>query len=160
MNLTFRNVDARPDDAVDTWPYEALVTAIDRGLVPDWRPIFAEIRRWPWGATARRIERYLAYREPDGVSTLFRLAVDRARADAERDEGREVARRVREAVSRSGLTADAFARLVGTSPSRLSTYANGHVVPAATLLVRIEATADRLHRTATEAPTRVTTVDG
>jgi hypothetical protein len=143
MSLTFRNVDARPDDDVITWPYEALVTAIDRGLVPDWRPIFAEMRRSPWGPTARRVERYLEYREPDGVSTLFRLAVERARSDAERAERDDVARRVRAAIGRSGLTADSFARLVGTSPSRLSTYANGRVVPSATLLVRIEATADR-----------------
>lgn len=144
MSLAFRNVDAQPDDDVATWPYEALVTAIDRGLVPDWRPIFAEVRRSPWGPTARRVERYLEYREPDGVSTLFRLAVERARSDAERAERDEVARRVRAAIARSGLTADAFARLVGTSPSRLSTYANGRVVPAATLLVRIESAADRL----------------
>lgn len=143
VSVSFRNVDARPSDPVATWPYEALVTAIDRGLVPDWRPILAEIRRSPWGPTARRVERYLSYRESDGVSTLFRLAVDRARRDAESAERDDVARRVREAIVRSGLTADAFARLVGTSPSRLSTYANGRVVPSATLMVRIEAAADR-----------------
>ena len=142
MSVAFRNVDAEPGDDVTTWPYEALVTAIDRGLVPDWQPIFAEIRRSPWGPTARRVEHYLEYREPDGVSTLFRLALERARSDAERAERSEVARRVRDAIARSGLTADAFARLVGTSPSRLSTYANGRVVPAATLLLRIEAVAD------------------
>lgn len=144
MSLTFRNVEAQPDDDVATWPYEALVTAIDRGLVPDWQPIFAEMRQSPWGTTARRVERYLEYRGPDGVSTLFRLALERARGDAQRDERADVARRVRAAIARSGLTADAFARLVGTSPSRLSTYASGRVVPAATLLVRIEAAADRL----------------
>lgn len=143
MSLAFRNVDAHPGDDVVTWPYEALVTAIDRGLVPDWRPIFDEIRRSPWGPTARRVDHYLEYREPDGVSTLFRLAVERARSDAERAERDDVARRVRGAIARSGLTADAFARLVGTSPSRLSTYANGRVVPAATLLLRIEAAGNR-----------------
>lgn len=143
MNMTFRNVDARPSDPVATWPYEALVTAIDRGLVPDWRPIFAEIRRSPWGPTARRVERYLSYRESDGVGTLFRLAIDRARRDVERAERDDVARCVRAAIARSGLTADAFARLVGTSPSRLSTYANGHVVPSATLMARIEAASDQ-----------------
>ena len=77
--LRFRNVDADPSDDVRTWPYEALVTAIDRGLVPDWRPVFAEIRRSPWGSVARRVERYLDYRDPDGVSTLFTLAIKQAR---------------------------------------------------------------------------------
>ena len=67
--LRFHNVDAEPGDEVATWPYEALVTAIDRGLLPDWRPIFAEIRRAPWGPVARRVERYLGYRDPDGTGT-------------------------------------------------------------------------------------------
>ena len=83
MSLAFRNVDARPTDDVASWPYEALVTAIDRGLVPDWRPIFAEIRSAPWGTTARRVERYVGYREHDGVSTLFRLAIESAREGVE-----------------------------------------------------------------------------
>lgn len=141
MSLGFRNVDAAPDDDVSTWPYEALVTAIDRGLVPDWRPIFTEIRRSPWGQTARRVERYLVYREPDGVGTLFRLAIERARDDRERAEREEVARRVRAAVDRSGLPAGEFARLVGTSPSRLSTYVTGRVTPSAALMLRIESQA-------------------
>lgn len=138
MPLAFRNVDASPTDDVRTWPYEALVTAIDRGLVPDWQPIFAEIRRSPWGPVARRVERYLSYREPDGVGTLFALALDRARSDADRADRDEVASRVRAAVDRSGLTNSRFADLVGTSASRLSTYLSGKVTPSAAMLVRIE----------------------
>lgn len=140
MSLQFRNVEADVSDPVATWPYEALTTAIDRGLVPDWQPIFAEIRRQPWGHVARRIEHYLTYREPDGVSRLFELAIDRARDDAERSERAEVAARIRSALDRSGLTMAQFARLVGTSASRFSTYASGKVVPSAAILVRIEST--------------------
>ena len=138
MALQFRNVDASPDDDVRTWPYEALVTAIDRGLVPDWQPLFAEIRRSPWGAVARRIERYLAYRDPDAVGTLFALAIQHAREDRERADKAEVAARVRAAVEASGLTNAQFAELLGTSASRLSTYLSGQVTPSAALLVRIE----------------------
>lgn len=138
MTLSFRNVDASPDDDVRTWPYEALVTAVDRGLVPDWQPLFAEIRRSPWGRVARRIERYLTYREPDGVGTLFSLAIQRARTDRERADKAEVAARVRAAVAASGLTNAQFAELVGTSASRLSTYLNGQVTPSAAMLVRME----------------------
>jgi len=139
MPLQFRNVDAAPSDDVRTWPYEALVTAVDRGLVADWQPLFAEIRRSPWGPVTRRIEHYLAYREPDGVGTLFALAIERARADREEHEKAEVAARVRAAVAASGLTKTQFAALAGTSPSRLSTYLNGKVTPSAALLVRMEA---------------------
>lgn len=139
MAVRFRNVDASPEDDVRTWPYEALVTAIDRGLVPDWQPIFAELRRSPWGPVARRVERYLSYRVPDGVGTLFALAIERARETVEQTHRREVADRVRAAVARSGLTNAQFAELVGTSGSRLSTYASGKVTPSAAMLVRIEA---------------------
>jgi predicted XRE-type DNA-binding protein len=138
MAVKFRNVDASPTDDVRTWPFEALVTTIDRGLVSDWQPLFAEIRRSPWGEVARRVERYLAYREPDGVGVLFGLAIERARETAETDERSEVAERIRAAIERSGLTNARFAELVGTSGSRLSTYVSGKVTPSAAMLVRIE----------------------
>ena len=140
--LSFRNVDADPADDVGTWPYEALVTAIDRGLVDDWQPIFAEIRRSPWGPPARRVERYLHYRDPDGVSRLFALAIERARQEAERADRGAVAARVQAAVMRSGVAKAEFAASVGTSASRLSTYLSGKVVPSAAMLLRIERTAD------------------
>jgi len=138
MSIAFRNVDASPSDDIRTWPYEALVTVIDRGLVGDWKPIFDELRRSPWGKVARRVEAFLSYREPDGVSTLFRLAVEHARSEAEDSERAEVATRVRDAVVRSGLTNREFARLIGTSASRFSTYLSGKVTPSAAMLVRIE----------------------
>lgn len=141
MPVAFRNVDASPTDDVRTWPYEALVAVIDRGLVPDWQPIFAELRRSPWGRVARRVERYLSYRESGAASTLFHLAVEHARTQADRADRAEVAARVREAVNRSGLTNAEFAQLVGTSASRLSTYLNGKVTPSAAMLIRIERTA-------------------
>lgn len=62
--LRFRNVDAETTDAVETRPHESLLTVLDRGLLPDWQPLFAEIRRAPWGSVARRIERCLDHRDP------------------------------------------------------------------------------------------------
>lgn len=147
MPVTFRNVDASPADDVRTWPYEALVTVIDRGLVEDWRPIFVEVRRSPWGNVARRVEKYLSYREPDGVSALFALAIDHARKAVEEADREEVAARVRDAVAASRLTKAEFARQIGTSGSRLSTYLTGQVTPSAAMLVRIERTAETVGAT-------------
>ena len=149
MPVGFRNVDASPTDDVRTWPYEALVAVIDRGLVGDWQPIFVELRRSPWGRVARRVEHYLSYREPDGVSALFTLAIERSRVDTDRSDRAEVASRVRAAVASSGLTNRGFARLVGTSASRLSTYLNGKVTPSAAMLVRIERAANCAEPSAT-----------
>jgi len=141
MPVSFRNVDASPSDPVDTWPYEALVAVIERGLVPDWQPVFAEVKRRPWGNVARRIEEYLSYAPPTAVGVLFRLAVERARENQEARERQEAADRVRAAIAASGLTAADFARQIGTSASRLSTYATGTVMPSASMLIRIERTA-------------------
>lgn len=138
MALQFRNVDVDPSDPVSTWPFEAVVTALDRGLVPDWQPLFDEIRRSPWGPVARRVERVLDGRDADEVSVLFRLALDRARVAADADDRLAVAQRVQGAIARSGLTQAELALAVGTSPSRLSTYASGKVTPSAALLMRIE----------------------
>lgn len=138
MTVAFRNVEASPSDPVATWPYEGLVICIERGLVADWRPVIEELRRSPWGRTARRVEAYLGYAEPSATTRLFALILERARADAEADERAEVAARVRSAIDASGLTAAAFADAIGTSPSRLSTYASGRVVPSAALLLRME----------------------
>ena len=137
MALNFRNVNASPSDPVVTWPYEALVSAIEQGLVNDWRPIFDELKADPWGPVSRKIERYLDYAPRDGVTVLFRLAIDRARDNAEAHERALVAGRVRGAITASGLTAAQFAERIGTSASRLSTYARGSVTPSAHMFMRI-----------------------
>lgn len=143
MSVQFRNVDASPADDVRSWPYEALVAVVDRGLVADWKPVFDEIRRSPWGSVARRVERYLSYRERDGIGVLFALAIEHARTRADESDRADVAAQIRAAVERSGLTNAQFAELVGTSASRLSTYLSGKVTPSAALLLRMERAASR-----------------
>ena len=143
MSVLFRNVDASITDPVDSWPYEGLVAVLERGLVPDWRPVLAEIRSNPWGRTARRIQRYASYAQSEPVADLFVFAIRKARTEWEEAEREEVADRVRRAVSVSGLTAAEFAESIGTSASRLSTYASGKVTPSAAMLLRIERRARR-----------------
>jgi DNA-binding transcriptional regulator YiaG len=147
MSLQFRNVNAAPSDPVNTWPYEALVTAIERGLVPDWQPIFKALSVDPWGPVSRKIERYVSYVPADGISTLFSLAVQRARENAEQAERAQVAAHVRAAIAASGLTSAQFAERIGTSASRLSTYATGSVTPSAHMLMRIQQLAAMLSNT-------------
>ena len=138
MPIFFHNVDANWEDPVTTWPYEALVKTLERGLVSDWQPVLHEMKANPWGKTARRVEKYLSYQEPEGLNVFFAAALQRARDNAEKAERDAVAGKVRDAIERSGLTAAEFARNIGTSASRLSTYATGKVVPSATMLLRIE----------------------
>lgn len=144
MILTFRNVDAEPADPVSSWPYEALVTAIERGTVTDWARITSEIAREPWGEVAREVEDYLGYASPYGVGPLLRRAIQRARSESASEERKQVADEVSCLFDRSGLSREQFARRIGTSRPRLSTYLSGSVTPSAALLVRMRDLVRRL----------------
>ncbi len=136
--LVFRNVDVDADAPVETWPLEAMATAISRGSLSDWRRIVAAIRRDPWGPVARAVEQVLTYERPYGTAELLETAITRARVAAEQADREAVAARLRELVRASGLTRTEFAVRIGTSRTRLSTYLSGRVTPSAALLMRAE----------------------
>ena len=50
--LKFRNIDASPDDPVETWPFEGILAAVERGTLPDWARLASAIRADPWGPVA------------------------------------------------------------------------------------------------------------
>jgi hypothetical protein len=137
-DVLFRNVTGSPDDPVDTWPYEGMVSVIERGNILDWQPLIKHLNSDPWGPVSRKLERYLSYAEEEDVVGFFRLMMRKSREEAETSERLEVIKRVREAKAKSGLTSTAFALRIGTSASRFSTYLNGSVIPSATMLVRME----------------------
>ncbi len=43
MPLAFRNLTIQPSDPVDTWPTEAVQTALERGDLEQWRRLAFEI---------------------------------------------------------------------------------------------------------------------
>lgn len=144
MTVSFRNVDVPPGTPVSRWPYEAVVTVIERGLLGDWALLTREIRQDPWGPVSRQVTDYLAYEQPSGVASLLERSIVAARAAAHTSERTEVAREVDGLVRRSGLTTAAFAERIGTSAPRLSTYRSGKVTPSAALLVRMRRLVARL----------------
>lgn len=137
MSLAFRNVDADPDGPVADWPTEAVLAALERGGLRHWRRLAAAARDDPWGPVARRIEDAVAVSHPYGVAELFDGVLRRARAAAEQRERATVAAEIGALLTASGLSRAAFARAIGTSPSRLSTYLTGSVTPSAAVLVRM-----------------------
>ncbi len=137
MPLTFRNLTVSSEDPVDTWPAEAVQTALERGDLGDWRRIVGELKRDPWGPTARRLEEVLGYSRPYGIADAMATVLRRIRARAEESERAEVVAEIKEAIKASGLSRAEFAARIGTSASRLSTYATGKVMPSAALMVRI-----------------------
>lgn len=61
MALKFRNVDAAPDDPVETWPQEGMQAALERGSLSDWGRIQRAVEQAPWGPVARSLEQVLSY---------------------------------------------------------------------------------------------------
>jgi DNA-binding transcriptional regulator YiaG len=137
MALAFRNLTISPAEPVSRWPTEAVQTALERGDLGDWHRVAAEMRRDPWGRTARQVEEILTHSRPYGVAEIMETVLSRARQIAEADERMAIATQIQEAVERSGLSQAEFASRIGTSASRLSTYAAGKVTPSATLMLRI-----------------------
>ena len=150
-SLKFRNITASPDDPVDTWPFEGILAAVERGTLSDWRRLAAAIRADPWGPVAQQVLEAIRLSRPYGTAELLEGVVERARkltADSERED---VAAEVRQLVERSGLSKQDFAERIGTSRSRLSTYMSGKVIPSAALMVRMRRVALQASGTATHA---------
>jgi predicted XRE-type DNA-binding protein len=135
--LKFRNITASVDDPVETWPFEGILAAVERGSLPDWRRLSAAVRADPWGPVAQQILEAVAISRPYGTSELLTAVIDRAREDAVGAERDEVASEIRDLVARSGLSQQDFAVRLGTSRPRLSTYMSGKVTPSASLMLRI-----------------------
>ncbi|MGH3949720.1 MAG: helix-turn-helix domain-containing protein [Pseudonocardiaceae bacterium] len=144
MALAFRNLTISPDAPVSSWPTEAVQTALERGDLGDWRRIVAELRQDPWGRTARQVEEVMSHSRPYGIADAMETVLARIRARIEAGEREEVAAEIRGAIANSRLSRTEFASRIGTSASRLSTYATGKVTPSATLMLRIRRLAERL----------------
>jgi DNA-binding transcriptional regulator YiaG len=141
--LKFRNLSASPEDPVETWPFEGILAAVERGTLPDWRRLAAAIDADPWGPVARQVQEALAMSRPYGTTELMRAVIETARSEAARSERETVASEIRSLVQTSGLSQREFAARTGTSASRLSTYLSGRVAPSAPLLLRMREVARR-----------------
>lgn len=135
--LKFRNLTVSPDDPVETWPFEGILAAVERGTLPDWRRLAEAIRGDPWGPVACQVLEAVDLSRPYGTAALLESVIDRARQAAIDSERAEVASEVKRLVSDSGLSQQGFADRIGTSRSRLSTYVSGKVLPSAALMVRM-----------------------
>lgn len=144
MAVQFRNLDTDPASPVESWPFEAIATAVERGTVSDWARLATAIAAEPWGQVARQVEELFGYSRPWGVTPLLERTISRGRTQADELERASVAVAVRDLVARSGLSMGEFATRIGTSRTRLSTYRTGSVVPSAALMVRMTKLVERI----------------
>lgn len=133
MALAFRNLNATPDDPVEHWGVEGILTAIERGGLVHLRRIVKAIQDDPQGDVA---EELLEAVQLTDHPLAHRLEV--ILQEARGGEDAQVQRRIRDAIGISGLSLREFADRAGTSASRLSTYASGKVRPSAATFLRLE----------------------
>ena len=135
--LKFRNLAVSPDESVESWPFEGILAAVERGTLPDWRRLARVIEADPWGPVAQQVLEAIELAQPYGTGELLTRVIGQAREMALASERDEVASEVKRLVDVSGLSQRDFADRIGTSRSRLSTYASGKVMPSAALMVRM-----------------------
>lgn len=142
MAVRFRNLEVTPEDAVEHWGPEGILTAIDRGGLAEWRRIARAVAADPQGDVAADLEEALELVEDAGAAQVMRLALARTRAS----ESERLGWRIREYLWQTNLTQAQFAHAIGTSPSRMSTYIKGTVTPSAVMLERMRRVAEEASR--------------
>ena len=69
--LQFRNIEASPEDPVETWPFEGILAAVERGTLPDWRRLAEANDADPWGPVAQQVLEALSLSRPYGTAELL-----------------------------------------------------------------------------------------
>jgi len=116
---------------------EQLLDLLEHGNASRWRAALLPLIESPWGPYGQHIVRLTRDADLPAVAAVLeecRKVYQQRQEQRERDA---IAREIRRLVAISGLTQRQFSAQIGTSPSRLSTYVNGRVIPSAAMLLRI-----------------------
>ena len=102
----------------------------------EWRDVLAPVAAAPWAPYGDRLLERARAVGPRAVRIIEQCRAISQEAEARRERA-AVAGEIRRLVAETGLSQRDFAPHVGTSASRLATYATGRVVPSATMMLRI-----------------------
>ncbi|TNM37394.1 helix-turn-helix domain-containing protein [Nocardioides albidus] len=130
-------IESVPEPATPLASVRELIEVATHGTVDEWRSHLSAVAASPWGADGDHLLRLARRSESPALHVAMEEVVTLCRELRRLHERTQVARHIRQCVARSGVSQREFATWVGTSPSRLSTYASGRVVPSATMLLRI-----------------------
>jgi transcriptional regulator with XRE-family HTH domain len=149
--LLLRDMDQAGPGREPTTP-EELLDVVRHGTISEWRASLAPIAANPWAPYGERLAELAEEAGLPVVANSMRECRRVYLLRAEDQERNAIAREIRRRVAVSGLTQREFATYVGTSPSRLSTYANGKVTPSAAMMLRIQRASRVLHERADADP--------
>ncbi len=137
LTIDFRNIEVDTTLPVDDWPFEAILTIIERGRIDDWRILARAIWEHPWGATTRAVQTIIDWNENYGADALFRTTIERARhAFRDRHRARD-GQRLRDLRCRAGLSLRELSERAGITAALLSNYETGSVSPTLDAVARI-----------------------
>lgn len=137
---------------------DELRSLVADGNVAQWRLQLSAIASGPWGPHGERLIAFADEADLPAVRMHVEQTIRYYKKRHEKAEKEAVAREIQRLVRLSGVTQRDFAKYIGTSASRLSTYANGVVTPSAAMLLRIRRTAETLSE-ATNASAETPAVD-
>ncbi len=116
---------------------EEVRAMVDADDLQQWRDQFALIAAAPWGPDAAQLHDLVVAADRPLAAYAVRECTRIYRNRFEEQERLEVAKEIRRLVAVTGMSQREFARHIGTSASRLSTYVNGLVTPSAAMMLRI-----------------------
>ena len=132
--LKFRNLEVSPQDPVDTWGVEGLLTAIERGGADEWARVSQAVRlAGPESGLRKDLDEALSLAEGGGKNVI-QLALRFASESSEE----QVLRSIQSAFTMAHMTITEFAERVGTSRTRMSAYLAGKTMPSASILQRMQ----------------------
>lgn len=115
MTMRFRHLDYSPGTPIHELGPAALDAVLERGDVETWGPLLRAVAQDPRGATAETVLRLCEAHPMYGTSTLWRVWIERRRAqEGEQQQTLAQARR------RAGLTQAQVAERMGISQSDVS----------------------------------------
>lgn len=129
---------------------DQLLDLADHGNARRWRAALLPLIESPWGPYGEHVVQLCRDADLPLAAEVLQECRKVYQRRQEQREREAIAREIRRLVAISGLTQRQFASQIGTSPSRLSTYVNGRVVPSAALLLRIRRVAQAQQQRAGE----------
>lgn len=116
---------------------EEIRLIVERGGADLWRRILANVAERPWGPDATHLAALARDAGLEAAATAVERCAEVFRKRIDESDRLAIAREVRRLVAVSGCSQREFAKHIGTSAPRLSTYGTGGVTPSATMMLRI-----------------------
>lgn len=130
MTLKFRNIEVTPEDPVEQWGVEGILTALERGNLNHWGKIIAAAKSN--ANVMRDLKVALKQSQNQAVARWLGWQLEPDTPEL------RVARQLQYLRLQARLSQREFAERLGTSPSRMSTYLAGKVMPSADFMYRAE----------------------